>query len=169
MYLFLPLPSPLLYPFPCPHYPLPYPSYTPAAPNHKPVIMPAPAPVRLTLPTWVSPVSVPASPSSARDNSTKWVLPVSVPASLNPLSPAPDVSPWNLLRVPLTPSPPPFFPLYFLQGFPELCLRRLLAPPCVPPDPYPLIARLHFAYLEYWTQRHPLCHCPLSSSDVSFI
>ena len=86
-----------------------------------------------------------------------------VPACLSPLTP-PTTRP--LLCVNLTPLHPLWYPQYFLQGFAEICLQILLAPPRVSPAPSPLISRLPCAYLKYRPQRHPLCHCPLSSSDV---
>ena len=47
-----------------------------------------------------------------------------------------------------------------------MCLLCLLTPPYIPPEPYPLIARLPCAHLKNRPQCHPLCHRPLSSSNV---
>ena len=60
------------------------------------------------------------------------------------------------LHVPITPLPTPVFLKYFLQGLPMLCLWRFLSPPCIPPAPYPFIACIPCAYLEYLPQRQPL-------------
>ena len=81
----------------------------------------------------------------------------------------PRCYPQSLLRVPLTPSPPPSFPWYFIQVFPKLCFRRLLVPPCAPPVCVPLIALLSCAHFKNWLLCHPLWHQPLSSPYVGHL
>ena len=83
-----------------------------------------------------------------------------------PWFPNPAVPPRPLLFVTLSLTHPSRLPRYYLQGFPNLCFRLLLLPPCIPPDPYPLIPNLLCAYLEYQPQRRPLYQSPLYYYDV---
>ena len=145
-------PSLLLYPPPYPRSPLSLPSCHPAGHRSNPDISPAQVP----LPTWVSPLSVPESPTSIQVHLPTWASPASVPEYQNPHSPAPAVPPCPPLRVPITPSPTPVFLKYFLQGFPKLCLWSFLSPQRIPPAPYPFIACIPCKYLEYLPQIHPL-------------
>ena len=108
---------------------------------------------------------VPAFPASAWGHLDIWALPVSIPESLTIQSSALAVLPYPLMRVPLAPLPLPSFPQNFLQGYPMVCLRHLLTPPCVPPVIFALIARLLCAHLKNQPQHHPLYHCPLFSSN----
>ena len=64
--------------------------------------------------------------------------------------------PWPLMIVPLALSPPPCLPQYFIQVFPKMWLYCLLMPPCVPPDPSPLLYLLSCAHLKNCLQRHSL-------------
>ena len=83
------------------------------------------SPARGHLPTWTSPISVPAYPASTRGPLPTWAFPVSIPAFLTPRLSSPAVSPQPLLCVNLSPSPPPSFSQSLLQGWPKLFLHRL--------------------------------------------
>ena len=76
---------------------------------------------------------------------------------------------WTILPVTLSPLPTYSFPQYSIQGCPKMCLYRLLVQPFVSTASYPLTALLPCAHLKNRHQNHPLCHLPLSSSDVGHL
>ena len=74
--------------------------------------------------------------------------------------------PFTPMRVPITPSTPPSFLKYFIQGCPKPCFCLLLIIPCISPVSSSLISLLPCTHNKNRPQRHPLCHCTLSTSNV---